>query len=125
MSSKTILVSQVCRKYAQVAIEANQALKAIKPLRCALNRLRFNSETLTPVHADYLQVCLVAKFYSAALPVLEEEIFDVNPEVSSSTPKDLLLYSYYGGMVYTGLKEYKKALTYFKTVRNTIIFTFR
>lgn len=30
------------------------------------------------------------------------------------TPKDLLLYYYYGGLVYTGVKEYKKALSSFR-----------
>ncbi len=112
------LASQVCRKFAQICIESNQAIRAIKPIRAALQKLRPPGlEALTPAHADFLQVCLVAKCYSAAIPVLEEEIFDVAPDATATTPKDLLLYCYYGGMIYTGLKDYKKALTFFKTVR--------
>jgi len=44
------------------------------------------------------------------------EIFDVNPEATGITSKDLLLYYYYGGMVYTGLKQFKKALNFFRLV---------
>jgi len=101
--------------FAQISIESNQALRAIKPLRSALQKLKPLGDSVTPAHADFVQVCLVAKCYNAALPVLEEEIFEVNPETSAITPKDLLLYYYYGGMVYTGLKDFKKALLFFKT----------
>jgi len=45
---------------------------------------------------------------------LEDEIFDVNQEATSVTPKDMLLYYYYGGILYTGLKDYKKALGFFR-----------
>ncbi len=114
--SLSSLVALVCRKFAEFAIESNQAMRAIKPLRLAIKKLRPNSETLTPVHSDFLQVCLIAKNYNIALPIIEEEISDVNSDVTATTPRDLLLYYYYGGMIYTGLKQYKDALGFFKMV---------
>jgi len=70
---------------------------------------------LTPVHADFLQVCLISRCYSIAGQLLnDEEILEINPDTSGVTPKDMLLYYYYGGMVYTGLKDFKKALIFFK-----------
>jgi len=108
--------SHICRRFAEIAFEANQPIRAIKPLLQALKKLRPNTEALTPVHTDFLQACLLAKCYHAALPVLEEEIFDVNSDVTSVTPRDMLLYYYYGGLVYTGVHEFKKALDCFRMV---------
>jgi len=107
--------SHICRKFAEVMIELNQAIRAIKPLRNAIKKLRTTSERLTPIHADFLQVCLLAKCYSAALQVLDEEIFEVTSD-SAVIPKDMLLFYYYGGLVFTGLKQFKKALDSFRMV---------
>jgi COP9 signalosome complex subunit 3 len=106
-------VSQVCRKFSQLSIENNQPLRAIKPLHYALDKLRLNNESFTPIHADFVQVCVSAKAYSYAVPILEEDIYDVNSD-SSAVARDFLLYSYLGGLTYVGLKEYKKALSFFK-----------
>jgi COP9 signalosome complex subunit 3 len=88
----------------------------VKALRTALKKLRPSSEILTPIHVDFLQVCLLAKCYSIALPILQDEIFEPTSEVASATSKDVLLYFYYGGLVLTGAKEFKKALGFFKIV---------
>jgi len=111
--------AHVCRRFTEFAIESNQAMRALKTLRLAIKKLRPNSETLTPVHSDFLQACLIARNYNIALPILEEEIYDVNTDVTGTTPRDLLLYYYYGGMIYTGLKEYKKALGFFRLAVTT------
>jgi COP9 signalosome complex subunit 3 len=63
-----------------------------------------------------MQVCLLSKCYNTAVSILNDEIYDVNQDLTGVTAKDMLLYYYYGGMVYTGLKEYKRALIFFKTV---------
>jgi hypothetical protein len=46
--------------------------------------------------------CLLSKCYSASAQLVEEDIFDVDPSKSACTPQDLLLYSYYGGMLCIG-----------------------
>lgn len=66
--------------------------------------------------ADFVQLCLLAKCYRTALPVIDDEIFEVSTETTGLQPKDMLLYYYYGGRVYVGLKMYKKALEFFKLV---------
>jgi len=119
MKMATIKVAQACRKYAELAVESNQALRAIKPLKVAIQKSRIASEALTPIHADFLQVCLVAKNYNAAVRILDDDIFEVSPDSTGVTPKDMLLYYYYGGMVLTGLKEYKKAIFFFRQAIST------
>lgn len=46
--------------------------------------------------------CLLAKMPSAAVPVLEVEVFDVDPAKTGMTPRDFLLYCYYGGLIHIG-----------------------
>jgi len=91
-------------------------LRAVFPLQQAVLKASSSPEHLTPIHPDFLQVCLQAKVYNAALPVLEQEILDIDPASTNLTPQDMLRYFYYGGNVYIGLKQYKKALEMFKLV---------
>jgi COP9 signalosome complex subunit 3 len=106
--------SQVCRRFKDMCVEGNQAMRAIKPLITAVKKLRTGSEVLTPVHCDLFQVCLLSKCNSVAVPFLEP-VFDVNQEATGVTAKDMLLFCYYGGLLLTGLKDFPKALTFFKT----------
>lgn len=102
-------------------IESGQAIKAVKPLRNAVLRLRMNSECLTPIHADFLQVCILSKCYSVAVPLLDEDIYEVNPDQTGTTPRDFMLYYYYGGLVYTGVKNFERAFKFFRTVRSMLL----
>jgi COP9 signalosome complex subunit 3 len=104
----------LCRRFKELCLEANQSIRAVKPLRIAITKLRPSSEVLTPLHADFLQVCLHSKCYNAAREILDTEVFEVNPEATTITSKDVLLFYYYGGMAYTGLKQFKKALNFFR-----------
>jgi COP9 signalosome complex subunit 3 len=72
-------------------------------------------EQLTPFHKDLLQVCLSAKVFKAPLQIMERDIFDVSADgVGACQFRDLLLYYYYGGMIYIGLKQFSKALDFLR-----------
>jgi hypothetical protein len=71
-------------------MQLNMPIRGIAPLRAAVPKIQSSPEQLTPVHADYLILCLLAKQYKAGLSVLEGDIFEVDQ------PKDLFLYCYYG-----------------------------
>jgi len=68
---------------------------------------------LTPVHALLVQVCLVSKYYQAAIPILDRDVTEIEPMKTDIQPVDALLYFYYGGMVYIGLKQYRRARDFF------------
>jgi len=104
----------VCRKFVEVAIAQQQSKRTIRALQSALLKFQPSPEHLTPLHADFMQVCLVSKCYHAALPILQQEILEVNPAASALVPRDLLLYFYYAGMVYVGLKKYREAIDSFQ-----------
>ncbi|XP_062192484.1 COP9 signalosome complex subunit 3-like [Phragmites australis] len=94
----------VCRVLKDQVMQLNMPIRGIAPLRAAVRKIQTSPEQLTPVHADYLLLCLLAKQYKAGLSVLEDDIFEVDQ------PRDLFLYCYYGGMIYIGLKKFPKAL---------------
>jgi len=99
----------------RLAVESNQMIRTIKPLKLAIGKVRPSSDALTPIHPLFVRSCLLSKCYKMALAVLEEEIYDISePALTGLTTKDFLLYYYYGGMIYTGLKQYKKALGFFR-----------
>ena len=45
---------------------------------------------LTPVHTDFVLVCLKAKAYSAAAAVLDVPVLEVQPEVTGLATLDML-----------------------------------
>lgn len=46
----------------------------------------------------------------------EQPIFSVDPAATGLTPVQFLRYFYYGGIAYTGVKQWKEALDSFLTV---------
>uniref|UniRef100_A0A061R588 COP9 signalosome complex subunit 3 n=1 Tax=Tetraselmis sp. GSL018 TaxID=582737 RepID=A0A061R588_9CHLO len=98
------------RRLKDWAVKTSQPKLAILPLRSAILKLQPTPEHLTPLHADFFQVCLLAKCYHAAVPILEQPIYNVAADVLSTTPRDFMLYAYYGGLLQIGRKEYGAAM---------------
>lgn len=63
----------------------------------------------TPIHAEFMRVVLLARCYTAAQPVLDQELLQVDKDRTGCSPRDLLLYHYYAGMVLCGLKKFNLA----------------
>lgn len=89
-------VNSVCRKLKECTLILSQPARGIVPLRIAIQKLQPTTEHLTPQHADCLQLVLLSKIYNAALPLLAEDIFEVDTRKTGITPRDFLLYCYYG-----------------------------
>lgn len=63
------------------------------------------------------QLCLLAKCFKPALPFLELDMMDICKENGAYDAKHFLCYYYYGGMIYTGLKNFERALYFYEQVR--------
>ncbi|GMH40686.1 hypothetical protein BSKO_08590 [Bryopsis sp. KO-2023] len=100
----------VCRAYKHQALKMRVARRAILPLRDALEKLLPTKEHISPVHVDFLQICMTTKHYSAVGDLLERDIYEVDPEKTSLTLTDFLLYCYYGARVCIGLKKFPRAM---------------
>ena len=65
-------------------------MRVVAPLRTAIRKIQVSPERLTPLHSDFLQVCLLAKCYKIGYSVLENDIYEVDQ------PRNFFLYCYYG-----------------------------
>lgn len=111
----SVPVNIVCKCYAQMALDDSPKamLRCLGPLRCAMEKLQPNPETLTPVHTEFLRVCLKAKAYHLGARVLDQPIFDIalsGNSCSQMTPQCFLCYFYYGALIRIGMKQYSQAL---------------
>lgn len=102
--------TRLCRKFLGVAIDQRNYMGAVKPLKLAVSKFSPSIEFLTPVHVDFVQICLLAKCYHVASDVISKPIFDIDPKQTALVPQDLLRYFYYTGMLHIGLKQYNAAL---------------
>lgn len=64
----------------------------------------------------FSQLCLLAKCFKPALPFLEMDMMDICKENGAYDAKHFLCYYYYGGMIYTGLKNFERALYFYEQV---------
>jgi len=105
----------VCFKFTEVCRETKQPIRAIQPLRQAINKIG-SGEHITPQHALFVQSCITAKCYKAAIPVLERFVFKIDPDLTGIESVDTRLYFYYGGICFVGMKKFAKALEFFEAV---------
>jgi COP9 signalosome complex subunit 3 len=98
-----------------ICVYFDQPIRAIRAIGRAIHKVAPEGH-ITPQHCLLLKVCLKAKCYKAALPVLEANAFGVDPAKTGVESVDIRLYYYYGGLVYTGLKQFKKAQEFFLNV---------
>ena len=80
----------------------------------AIRKLQQVATSLTPVHSDLAKLCLVSKCFSPALPFLDTDINIICKENGQFDAIYLLLYYYYGGCIYTDLKNFDRALFFFE-----------
>lgn len=103
----------LCRTFKDNLVASGNPRAGVLPLRDALRKVQPSKEHLSPVHADFMQLCLLSKCYNAATSVLDDDVYNVDPHETFLTPTDFYLYCYYGGMVCIGRKSYCKALDLF------------
>lgn len=86
--------------------------------RVVLNNSNAGLVLLTHPHCMCVstQLCLLAKCFKPALPFLELDMMDICKENGAYDAKHFLCYYYYGGMIYTGLKNFERALYFYEQV---------
>ena len=94
----------VCKRLKDQVMLLEAPIRGVAPLFTALRKLQVSTEHLTPLHSEFLLLCLLAKCYKTGLSILDDDVFEVDQ------PRDLFLYCYYGGMICIGQKHFQKAL---------------
>ncbi|XP_037091406.1 COP9 signalosome complex subunit 3-like [Pollicipes pollicipes] len=106
--------AELCHLYTQKLLERNKPLKGLHVLRKAIAKIQANPNQLTSIHADLCQLALSAKCFRPALDVLDVDIADISKENGKFDAKHLLLYYYYGGMIYAAMKQFERAMYFFE-----------
>ncbi|QCD86172.1 COP9 signalosome complex subunit 3 [Vigna unguiculata] len=94
----------VCRRLKDQVMLLETPIRGVAPLFTALRKVQVSAEHLTPLHSEFLLLCLLSKCYKTGLSILDDDVFEVNH------PRDFFLYCYYGGMICIGMKCFQKAL---------------
>ncbi|XP_021364564.1 COP9 signalosome complex subunit 3-like, partial [Mizuhopecten yessoensis] len=102
--------SDLCHKLTVNLVEQKQPMRGISILTKSISKIQLFESQLTSIHADLCQLCLLSKNMRPALQFLDVDITDISKEGGHYDAKDFLLYYYYGGMIYTALKNYDRAL---------------
>lgn len=93
-----------------------------KPLVAVLLAICHSLDTfdscITPMHHLLLRVCILAKNYRAAVRTMEASLMGVASSIFQNTATDFLLYFYYGGIAYVGLKRFVDAKRCFEICLN-------
>lgn len=82
----------------------------------AINLLRREPGQLLSIHSDLYQLSLLCQWFEPALSFLDVDIVDINRENGKFDVKHLLLAYYYGGMIYTCIKQFDRASNFFENV---------
>ncbi|ETV84890.1 hypothetical protein, variant 1 [Aphanomyces astaci] len=112
-----ITLDELVRLAVQVGIARGAAIRLVHPLRQLLLRWQSSGpahpNSLTPLHSSFALACVHAKCYHIAVAILDQPIFDVAHPPAAVQSIHVLEYFYYGGMVYTGLKQFHSAAAFF------------
>jgi hypothetical protein len=83
-------------------LDINKSNENILDMRRAAEGVRHEERPLLQLILC-LCSCLLAKMPAAATQVLEAEAYDTDPAKTGLTPRDFLLYCYYGGLTHIGV----------------------
>lgn len=117
--NRYVVDAELCHFFSQTLVDLKIPLRGIELLRRAIRKIQLFDSQLTSIHADLCQLCLLSKCFKPALEFLDIDVTDISQEEGQFDPKYFLLYYYYGGMIYTALKNYDRALYFFEVCVTT------
>ncbi|XP_059475246.1 COP9 signalosome complex subunit 3 [Neocloeon triangulifer] len=119
------LYAELCHLFSKWMVLRKTPMRGIEVLRKAISRIQQNKAQLTSVHADLCQLCMLSKCMKPAIELLDIDITSILPEFDPPVQghqfdaEHFLRYFYYGGMIYTAVKQYKRALYFFEVALTT------
>nr|CDS28433.1 limkain b1 [Hymenolepis microstoma] len=111
LSKRTI--RRICNLLTKKLISQSSAIRGLHILRTALRQMQKSSKHLTSLHVNICQLAISAKFFSPVIPILNEDILDVDTNKQAYCILDTFLYFYYGGVVYAAVKMWERSYNFF------------
>lgn len=96
-------IIQVAAIYTEYLIYRQKPIYGIKPLKVAIEKTRQSKEEISGLHKDFAKLCLKAKCYQHSLSIIDCPVTSFKKSTSTI---DILVYNYYKGMLFIGLKKY-------------------
>lgn len=87
----TVVVVYVCKRLKDIVMMLEAPIRGVAPLFTALWKLQGSTKHLTPLHAEFLMLCLLAKCYKTGLSILDDDVLKWTIRETF-----LYLYCYYG-----------------------------
>ncbi|XP_043251333.1 COP9 signalosome subunit 3 [Colletes latitarsis] len=111
--------AELCHLFTQKLVELQIPLRGIELLCRAIRKIQLFDSQLTSIHAHLCQLCLLSKCFKPSLEFLDIDVTGISEEGGQFDSKYFLLYYYYGGIIYTALKNYDRALYFFEVCVTT------
>lgn len=113
------IYADLCHYFTRWLVERKTPARGIEILKKAIRKIQLFDSQLTSVHADLCQLCLLSKNLKPALEFLDTDITSINQEGSQFDAEYFLRYYYYGGMIYTALKNLERAIYFYEVAVTT------
>lgn len=111
------LFIQFCHSLTEHLIKTQRSVIGINILSAAITKFREDRSQLTPIHSDYLLLCLDAKCLNQALKFLEIDYIDIyRTSEKDEDVNHVLLFYYYGGLIYAAIKNFDRASFFLEVV---------
>ncbi|XP_075161278.1 COP9 signalosome subunit 3 [Haematobia irritans] len=120
---------ELCHQFTNTMVNQPRCIHGLTTLSAAIDNIRTCETQLTPIHADLCQLSLKSKCFRVALKYLDIDITTISTaaetrgqnqtDTTNLDAKYFLLYYYYGGMIYTAMKNYERALYFFEVCIST------
>lgn len=115
--ASAVQFAQLCHTLTDALIESNRSVSGINLLSNAITKLQTHRSQLTQIHSAYCLLCLDSKCLNPALKFLEVDYTEIQKtDDRDESVKHVLLYYYYGGLIYTAIKNFERASYYFEVV---------
>ncbi|XP_050539567.1 COP9 signalosome complex subunit 3 [Daktulosphaira vitifoliae] len=103
--------------------DVKKPMSAIPIIKNAISKLQVQPYQLTEVHSLLCQACLMSNNLKPALSILDQDIYILGTEEPghSFDPKYFLSYYYLGGVIYTAMKNFPRAITFYEIALTTLL----
>lgn len=114
-SSKQFL--QLFHTLTEALVKTKLSVSGINLISQAIQKYQQDRSQLTPLHSDFCLLCLDAKCLNPALTLLDIDYTEIRKtDDREEDVKRVLLFYYYGGLIYTALKNFDRASYYWEVV---------
>lgn len=112
--------ASLCHSLTNALIKSKRSVCGINILSIAISKIQNHKFQLTPIHSDLCLLCLDSKCLNPAIKFLEADFTEIQKaEDKEENVKHVLLYYYYGGLIYAAVKNFERA-SYFLEVVLTV-----